>query len=416
MFALHNPLNSKNENKQNYEIGGFDLSTIASSRLGRFPTVDLFDRACLHFKALIRYLVLMTQFTSISDSSRRLLIFVNPKSGAGLGARIFKQKVFPTLNQNAIRFELIKTEFPGHAANIVVNAIIERSDCTQILSNLPFAIVPCGSGNGLLSSVFAHQRLPIDNDVFVNTAIEALTSPNAISLPVNLIQIQTPDRTFGSFLSIDIESESLRTICGGNRFFWGAIRRILSLRSYRARLSYLEAPSDLAPDETEPISVYGEKLIEKQPNHVDSTKTSDVWSSHVQTEIPNLDVPVQSKWKTLEDEFISVYAVSTSHISNINIYAPDAQLNEQQMHLTYILKRDIANRTAIAKFLTAFETHQHLELPFCHYVKVRAFRLESLEDARQSPFVVDGELIPFSGSVQKLQAVVSNLCMRVLTE
>ncbi|KAI6197162.1 hypothetical protein M3Y94_01191600 [Aphelenchoides besseyi] len=392
--------------------------------------------------------LIVEEFTSISESSRRLLIFVNPKSGAGLGARVFKQKVFPALNQNAIRFELIKTEFPGHAANIVktrtdlldfnailivsgdglifevVNAIIERSDCTQILSNLPFAIVPCGSGNGLLSSVFAHQRLAIGNDVFVNTAIEALTNSDAISLPVNLIKIQTPDRTFGSFLSIgfgllaeiDIESESLRTICGGNRFFWGAIRRILSLRSYRARLSFLEAPTDLAPDETEPISVYEEKLIEKQPNHVDTTKTSDVWSSYVQTEVPNLDVPVQSTWKTIEDEFISVYAVSTSHISNINIYAPDAQLNEQQMHLTYILKRDIPNRAAIAKFLTAFETHQHLELPFCHYVKVRAFRLELLEDTRQSPFVVDGELIPFSGSVQKLQAVVSKLCMRVLTE
>ncbi|KAI6228623.1 DAGKc domain-containing protein [Aphelenchoides fujianensis] len=401
-------------------------------------------------------LVVTGECCSVSDSTRRLLVFVNPKSGAGKGAFVFKHKIFPALTEQAIGFD---SEFSGHAATIVatredlldfdaicvlsvhsfhsfllfwvLNALLKRPDAAHLLLRVPFAVVPCGSGNGLLSSsIFCPLRslvcfrLPIGNDVFVSTAVHALANPKAVSLPVNLIKIQTPGRTVGSFLSIgwgllaeiDIESESLRTICGGNRFFWGALWRVAFLRSYRARLSFLEAPPDLPPEAADERSVYGERSIRKQPGKKEALEEADPWEPRVHFDVPGLEQPIPADWTTIEGEFVAVYALSTSHISNVNIYAADSQLNEQQIHLTFILKHEIPSRAAVVKFLTAIETHQHLELPICHYKKVRAFRLEPLDEHKRSPFVVDGELIPDVAGPQKLQAVVSSLCMRVLTE
>jgi diacylglycerol kinase family enzyme len=66
----------------------------------------------------------------------------------------------------------------------------------------------------------------------------------------------------------------------------------------------------------------------------------------------------------------------------------------------------------VIKFLTAIESGRHLEMPFCNYVKVQALRLEPDCEVRRSPIVVDGEVIP----EDKIQAVVSDLCMRVVSK
>lgn len=121
-------------------------------------------------------------FQSTINSSKRLLIFVNPKSGSGTALKTFKNKIFPALRENSIAFELFQTDFAGHAADIiskkedlmqfnaiviisgdglifeVLNSIVSRKDGEKLLKSVPFAIVPCGSGNGLLSSVFVYRE------------------------------------------------------------------------------------------------------------------------------------------------------------------------------------------------------------------------------------------------------------------
>lgn len=129
----------------------------------------------------------------------------------------------------------------------------------------------------------------------------------------------------------------------------------------------------------------------------------------------------------------------------MSVYAPEAKLNEQQIHLTYVLRKDVNSKSEVVKFLTAIESQKHLDIPFCHYVKVQAFRLEpNEEECRRSPIVIgkkhklndsniqegslwdsrlstsvndfkqflDGEAIPET----KIQAVVTNLCMRVMSK
>lgn len=75
---------------------------------------------------------------------------------------------------------------------------------------------------------------------------------------------------------------------------------------------------------------------------------------------------------TIEDEFINVYAVTLSHISADGPFAPSAKLEDNRIHLSYILKKDIGTRVDIAKYLLAIEHQTHLDLPF---VKVSLWRL-----------------------------------------
>lgn len=51
-------------------------------------------------------------------------------------------------SKNAILIALVK----------IVNSIVLRKDAAKIFEQLAFAIVPCGSGNGLLSSVFSYRQ------------------------------------------------------------------------------------------------------------------------------------------------------------------------------------------------------------------------------------------------------------------
>uniref|UniRef100_A0A0N4W5A3 DAGKc domain-containing protein n=1 Tax=Haemonchus placei TaxID=6290 RepID=A0A0N4W5A3_HAEPC len=124
----------------------------------------------------------------------------------------------------------------SETCEIVLNGFIERHDANSIIPSLPIGIVPSGSGNGLLSSLFYSRGEPLKNPKFTERAIDVSCSPEAHAQPVNLIHVQTEKEDFASFLSvgwglmadIDIESERWRKLFGSNRFALGALIRILS--------------------------------------------------------------------------------------------------------------------------------------------------------------------------------------------
>ncbi|GMR35986.1 hypothetical protein PMAYCL1PPCAC_06181, partial [Pristionchus mayeri] len=208
----------------------------------------------------------------MSDSIGRLLIFVNPNSGYMKGVKTFKEKVEPELRKKHIDYELIITEGVDHAKRLVetredlanfnaililsgdglvfevLNGLFNRRDHWELLHVLPIGIIPSGSGNGLLSSVFAARKYPLKNPSFTNKAIELATSATCLAQPVNLIHAQTRDSNYAAFLSIgwglmadiDVESERWRKPLGSNRFVLGALIRCCNLRTYRGRLSYRE--------------------------------------------------------------------------------------------------------------------------------------------------------------------------------
>ena len=48
--------------------------------------------------------------TSVDTSSKKLVVFVNPKSGDGRAVRMFEKSVRPSVEHSGIPFELIMTQ------------------------------------------------------------------------------------------------------------------------------------------------------------------------------------------------------------------------------------------------------------------------------------------------------------------
>lgn len=86
-------------------------------------------------------------------------------------------------------------------------------------------------------------REPYDRNPLLISALSAVKSKRT---PIDLVRVETRSQILFSFLSvgwglladIDIESERLRAI-GGQRFTVWSVARLIGLRTYKGKISYL---------------------------------------------------------------------------------------------------------------------------------------------------------------------------------
>ncbi|XP_058977879.1 sphingosine kinase 2 [Musca domestica] len=202
-----------------------------------------------------------------------LLIFLNPKSGSGKGRVMFQKQVIPVLKEADIPYELMVTthanfaremvkkrqDLPQKYSGIVVasgdglyfevlNGIMERLDWRVLTRDLPLGIIPCGSGNGLAKSIAHCYNEPYEPKPIVNASLTCVSGKWA-PLDVVRVELLTKEKQqqemfsflaigWGLIADVDIESEKLRSI-GAQRFTLWSIHRILNLRTYKGKLSYL---------------------------------------------------------------------------------------------------------------------------------------------------------------------------------
>ncbi|KAK5986418.1 hypothetical protein GCK32_003696 [Trichostrongylus colubriformis] len=377
----------------------------------------------------------------------RVLVFVNPNSGAGKSVGVFRSRVEPQLKKNLIDYDLVITNGPNHAKSVVrsrddlgkfngviilsgdglifevLNGCSERPDAAGIIPSLPVGIIPSGSGNGLLSSLFYSRGEPLKNPQFTQRAIDVCCSPGAHAQPVNLIHVQTEETNIASFLSvgwglmadIDIESERWRKSLGSNRFVLGGLIRTLNLYTYRGRLSFkAHVGGKRRMDVT--YGIYEKTMSERMKCLLSDNREAvgsthrvldEAWQSFHSEPVVDIQDDVPEDWTKVEDDFVGVYAVALSHISNDGPFAPQAWMDDDRIYLSYILRSDVSNRLNLIKFLTSIESQKHLDLPFVKTIEVTAFRLEP-KDSR-SHLVVDGEVV----KSRKVQAVTTSLKMAV---
>jgi len=238
--------------------------------------------------------------SSPGDSGKQLLILLNPKSGSGKGRELFQKQVAPLLTEAEAQYDLQITTHPQYAKEFVrtrkdllerysgivvasgdglfyevLNGLMERLDWRRACRELPLGIIPCGSGNGLAKSVAHHCNEPYEPKPILHATLTCIAGK---STPMDVVRVELAPRdkhfVMYSFLSvgwgliadIDIESERLRSI-GAQRFTLWAIKRLITLRTYKGRVSYLlpknkkdqEPPveaakeaREMAPDEKRP--------------------------------------------------------------------------------------------------------------------------------------------------------------------
>ncbi|KAI9184652.1 hypothetical protein H9P43_003707 [Blastocladiella emersonii ATCC 22665] len=219
-----------------------------------------------------------------ADSPRCFLVVVNPFSGRKRGKRVAQGTLLPLLQLSHEDHTVLVRETigPNHAATIAqeidinthdgallvggdgivhefVNGLLTRPDRDQIRHALPIAHVAAGSGNGLAASLNA-----------LNPARAVLAAIKGTTRPLDLMALyqdadpvsgepETAPRhptychlsfTWGYLGDVNIEAEPLRWM-GPLRFELMAALRLVTSRSYGARIAFLPADAASASSEGE---------------------------------------------------------------------------------------------------------------------------------------------------------------------
>jgi len=304
----------------------------------------------------------------LSDSQtitppRRLKIFINPTSGTKKGERLFRE-ARQVLENSYVKFSVTETTHPGDIQNQVkcmdlsqvdglvvvggdgtvyevINGLMNRPDWKTAIQT-PIGVIPAGTSNGLCKTLLEEAGEPYDS---INATIAIAKGKIR---PVDLLQITRGDRQYFGVLSmswgliadVDIESDKLRFL-GRFKTDTYALFKILTLRSYRGKISLI-------------------------PTHSDDA-------------IP----------EAIADDWILLWAMNLSWAAyNLNA-APDSQMSDGKM--TVLLVRKGMSKLQLLKAFLACETGQHLNIPGIESYQVRGFRLDPLDGER---LAIDGEPVP----------------------
>ncbi|XP_053606173.1 sphingosine kinase 2-like [Plodia interpunctella] len=414
-------------------------------------------------------------------NEKKLLVLLNPKSGTGKARELFQTKVAPILQEAEVPYDLHVTKYAQYAREFVrtrniyswrgivavggdgvlfevLNGMFERLDWQQALSEVPLAIVPCGSGNGLAKTI-CHQF----NEPYIQQNLIGLSMALARgkTTPLDVVRIETKTKIMFSFLTvgwglvsdIDIESERIRAL-GGQRFALYALARILGLRKYKGVVSYARI-KDLSnlPKPKMPVtlshSVSQDGALDSPDaeTYIDcDDRNSDLYSNAVHTRrqrvdswhsvnsrrsaffstrgseyhsvtsdnsemrspihvcmhgpashLPSLMSQLPSHWVKEEGEFIMVHVAYESYIGEDFLFAPQSQMSDGIMWML-IIKAGISRSQLLSFLLNADQgLHAELNTEYIKMVPVSAFRI--VPEGTEGKLTVDGELVEY-GPIQ----------------
>jgi sphingosine kinase len=332
--------------------------------------------------------------SKVQEDRRRLLVVVNPKSGTEKGRSICNEFVVPVLVQAGIDHDILITTHERHAEErmkqgqeddsrldvseydgVVViggdgaiheifQGLYSRSDFKELCSKLKLGAIGAGTGNGLAMSLAhsnEHKCTPLDSIFLVAKGNTSW---------MDLAKYQTRNSDHLSFLTfswaivadLDIESECIRFM-GSLRFDIWAVWRVIALRKYRARFSYLPATAQN--------------------------------SKAVISDMPALNDPVPKDWVTSEDDFYLFWASQVTHASENTFHAPPCKLQDGVFQILIVRKN--ISRFRMAMLLLGLETGTHVNKDGLEIVECVAYRLEPTTPGSFND--LDGEVIE-SGPIQ----------------
>uniref|UniRef100_A0A1B6DK62 sphingosine kinase n=2 Tax=Clastoptera arizonana TaxID=38151 RepID=A0A1B6DK62_9HEMI len=450
----------------------------------RFRSYDRYEdnmKEAQKWKSSINHLIKSQYITNLSPAhavgsdivnDNKILVILNPKSGVGKARDVFQSKVVPILTEADVEYDLHVTKHAQDAReqvriqNIykygggivvlggdgilyeVINGLMERPDWEKALEKMKLGIIPCGSGNGLAKAInFAYNEPHDQNPVLIST----LNVAKGFSTPMDLVRIQSNSQVVYSFLSVgwgflsdvDIESERLRAL-GSPRFTLWSMARLIGLRTYQGRLSFIRIPEekeakakenndnvieksfrdsnttlqhssscgdslDLETDDSESLrrdsfysitsrkSTYHSTTGSSYQSLVDDKKPEIKMYGPPST-LPELSQPVPQTWQVYQGDFIMVHASYQSHIAIDCMIAPYSKLADGIIWLSVIRKG--ISRTHLLQYLLSLSSGSHILVPNTEHIPVSAFRLEP--QCTGSVITVDGEVIehgPFQAEV-----------------
>ncbi|KAL3925584.1 MAG: hypothetical protein SGILL_000307 [Bacillariaceae sp.] len=259
---------------------------------------------------------------------RRLLVIVNPVSGRGKAREVYEKIAMPMFEEASIAFDALVTTHARHAeermyqvpanngdirdlseytgvvaiggdgvVHEIMQGIHSRTDAKEIFQNVKLGMIGAGTSNGLSASL-AHaseEKFSLTDNAFMVAKGKAAW--------MDLSRYQTLSKSYTSFLTyswgytadVDIESEAIRFMGFLRMDIWG-LWRVISLRRYRAKFSYLP------PTENRQSGVTLPPLSEPLPEN--------------------------EGWVCCEDEFILFWASQVTHAGEQMFHAPHCKIDD----------------------------------------------------------------------------------------
>ncbi|KAJ4981051.1 hypothetical protein NE237_031888 [Protea cynaroides] len=342
------------------------------------------------------------------DRPKRLFVIVNPFGGKRSATKIFQDEVKPLLVAANIEYSVEETQYQLHAKEMahtldlskydgivcvsgdgilveVVNGLLQRADW-EVAMKMPLGMIPAGTGNGMIKSVLDSVGDPCS----VTNAVLTVIRGHKVSLDVATI-LQGETKFFsvlmlawGLIADIDIESEKFRWM-GSSRLDFYALLRIMRLRKYNGRISFVPAPG---------FEAYGTPCNKSGYNKLDSSN-QNLEAARVQQpgyQGPNVSFD-DSEWRAIDGPFVGLWLHNVPWGSEDTMPAPNAKFADGYLDLVII--KDCPNLSLLS-LMTKLNDGSHVKSPFVSYLKVKALLLEP---GQQSNDPSKGGIIDSDGEV-----------------
>ena len=326
--------------------------------------------------------------TKINKTSYNYLFLINPVSGSGNGKAVFIDQVLPIFDKSFHKFQIEYTTSKESIEQIVkiyndtvdpFRAIVVIGgdgtvfDVVQAIKqfdmNVPIAVVPLGSGNGLAKSIMGKTS-------YTPTAIDhvyKILHGDKHKLDVSFCKGGLLDDSMYSILgqawgmpsNVDIKSEYLRWM-GNFRFTIQTIVELYNMNTYNGTLRYLSHS-----DETNQLITQARKS--------------------------GLNCDDLSQWKSITGQFIMVWACQAPYMSNSTLVAPKAKLDDGKIHLVIIKSevKKLISRYDLLKLFLDLEHGKHVDSDLVEIIPVLGYDL-TIKENESSNITVDGELLDYT--------------------
>lgn len=332
--------------------------------------------------------------SNLPTSRRKVLLLMNPHAGTGTAQKVYETIVQPMWEQAGLDHDVTRTTGAGQAQSFlashqelvstyeaivtmggdgilfeVMQGIHQRPDSMEILKHISFGILGTGTSNGLMKSILHESQEPYGVLEMSFLICKGRVTPMDLSTYQITTSPTSNYETLTGFLSysyafiadVDIESEILRFL-GYLRIILWTVWRLLALRTYKVRLSYLPPPP------TPPTTI-----VTTLPP------------------LPKITDPTPSNWEVIEDDIILIWVCQTTHTAYDVFTSPSSKLNDGLFHI--LLIRKSCSRYNLLKFLLQLEHGTHIHTKGVEVIPCVAFRLEPLEGQWRSFNDVDGEVV-----------------------
>ena len=294
------------------------------------------------------------------EEYKKILVIINPNSGRGNTEDIFLTKIKPYFAQHSKhKIDSWISKYPSHIEYYIQNnkhnlkkynsIIVLGGDGTvsmtlnSLIKNqmeIPLGIIPAGSGNGLMRSIFYERCKETYNKVDCYKLAEEQTIKKVDTISVSSMTGQLTSLlaiSWGIISDLDINTEFLR--CLGNfRFDLGAIWGILRKNKYVGTLSYKNE---------------------------------------------------EGEYIKITDNFLHFWACNSAYASETTKSSPNSMFSDGYIYISYVLGG--VSRIELAKIMLGLADGKFIEHPSVHYIKTTNFRLE----IDNGMVVVDGERTNF---------------------